>query len=250
MSQRYRLTCQCGKEYPIETSQAGRVIECACGERLRVPSMLKIKRLPLWGEDASPEPAEIGGAPKADEPAAAPAADSAAPSESPSSQAVPAARKVKLPAARKGLTIAGALGFLLFAALFLHKGLNPPKPIDVLNIQRYYVNDGKVIQRDSNPIEPSDAYFFVTKDNYVVNDPAIDLMTPAYAVEYFDYLKTGLNLSDNFYDKYDSLIIRRRITMIFFAVLAGLSLAAAVVPLFLPKEQKTVGAARGSDWKS
>ena len=95
-----------------------------------------------------------------------------------------------------------------------------------------------------------DAYFFITKDSYVVNDAAIDLMTPAYAVEYFDYLKTGLSLSDNFYDKYDSLIIRRRIMMAFFAILAGLSLAAAAVPLFLSKEQKTVGAARGSDWKS
>ena len=48
MSQRYRLTCQCGKEYPVEASQAGRTIECTCGVRLNIPSMLKIKRLPLW----------------------------------------------------------------------------------------------------------------------------------------------------------------------------------------------------------
>ena len=150
-----------------------------------------------------------------------------------------AARKAKLPAARKGLAIAGTLGFLLFTALLIRTGVKPPQLIDVLNIQRYYVNDGKLIQRDSNPIEASDAYFFITKDSYVVND-----------AEYFDYLKTGLSLSDNFYDKYDSPIIRRRIMMAFFAILAGLSLAAAAVPLFLSKEQKTVGAARGSDWKS
>ena len=250
MSQRYRLTCRCGKEYPIETSQAGRVIECACGERLAVPSMLKIKRLPLWGEEPSAASAEGNAAPRAEEPAAADASDNAAPTEASSPRTASAAPKAKFPAARKGLTIAGALGFLFFAALLLHKGFNPPQPIDVLNIQRFYVDNGKLIQRDSNPIEKSDAYFFVTKDNYVVNDPAIDLMTPAYAVEYFDYLKTGLNLSDNFYDKYDSLIVRRRITMVFLAILAGLSLVAAVVPLFLSKEQKTVGAARGSDWKS
>ena len=74
-------------------------------------------------------------------------------------------------------------------------------------------------------------------------------MNDFVCMQYFPYVKQ-LDMSDNFYDKYDSLIIRRRIMMAFFAILAGLSLAAAAVPLFLSKEQKTVGAARGSDWKS
>ena len=253
MSQRYRLTCQCGKEYPVEASQAGRTIECTCGVRLNIPSMLKIKRLPLWDGEPAAEPD-----PSAEkESSAAPIPEDSAPLESAHSEPpaaarskTPAARKLKLPAARKGLAVVGTFGLLLFSALFVKTLCSTPKPIDVLNIQRFYVSDGKVIQRDSNPIEPSDAYFFVTKDNYVVNDSTIDLMTPVYSVEYFDYLKTGLNLSDNFYDKYDSLIVRRRIMMVFYAILAGLSLIAAVVPLFLSKEQKTVGAARGSDWKS
>ena len=244
MSQRYKLTCRCGKEYPVEASQAGRVIRCACGSRLSIPSMIKVKRLPLWADAPS-----AGSPPEAaEEPAAAPEKDApAAPAPLP---AAPEPRRAKLPAARKGLTVVGSLAFVLFTALFFYLLFSPPRPIDVLNIQRFYVDHGKVIQRDSNPIEASDAYFFVTKDNYVVNDSTIDLMTPAYAVEYFDYLKTGLNLSDNYYDKYDSLIVRRRITMVFFAVLAGLSLTAAVIPFFLSKERKTVGAARGSDWKS
>ncbi len=249
MSQLYKLACPCGKEHPVEASQAGRSIECACGNRLNIPSMLKIRRLPLWDGEPAAEPAAPAGteAPAAAEKCAAPVPEKTA---APAPAAPAAARKAKLPAARKGLAIAGTLGFFLFTALLIRTGVKPPQLIDVLNIQRYYVNDGKLIQRDSNPIEASDAYFFITKDSYVVNDAAIDLMTPAYAVEYFDYLKTGLSLSDNFYDKYDSLIIRRRIMMAFFAILAGLSLAAAAVPLFLSKEQKTVGAARGSDWKS
>ena len=258
MSQRFKLTCQCGVEYPVELSQAGRSIECACGRRLAIPSMLKIRRLPSWGQEVPADPAAA-----VSETDALPAETVPAPSGGEAASALPLPpaegaalsgaepkKRAKFPAARKGLLIAGILGFLFFSALLVRAVLNPPELIDVLNIQRFYLDKGKVIQRDSNPIEESDAYFFITKDNYIVNDSVIDLMTPVYSVEYFDYLKTGLNLSDNFYDKYDSLKIRHRLTMAFFVILAGISLAAAAVPLFLPNEQKTVGAARGSDWKS
>ena len=257
MSQRFKLTCPCGAEHPVELSQAGRSVECACGRRLAIPSMLKMKRLPLWGQEpaAAPPAAEPEPAAEPAQAAAASSANAAVPAPQPPAGIAAAAaakpkKRVPLPAARKGLLLAGILGFLLFSALLVRSALTPPQLIDVLNIQRYYLDKGKVIQRDSNPIEASDAYFFITKDGYIVNDSAIDRMTPVYSVEYFDYLKTGLNLSDNFYDKYDSLIVRHRLTMIFFGILAGISLAAAAVPLFLPNEQKTVGAARGSDWKS
>ena len=258
MSQRFKLTCPCGIEHPVELSQAGRSVECACGRRLAIPSMLKMKRLPPWGqEDVAGRPAAVP-EPGAEPPETVqvPAAEGTVPAapqppaEGASLSGAEPKKRVKFPAARKGLLIAGILGFLFFSALLVRTVFNPPELIDVLNIQRFYLDKGKVIQRDSNPIEGSDAYFFITKDGYIVNDSVIDRMTPVYSVEYFDYLKTGLNLSDNFYDKYDSLIVRHRLMMIFFGVLAGISLAAAAVPLFLPNVQKTVGAARGSDWKS
>jgi hypothetical protein len=260
MSQCYKLTCRCGAEHPIETSQAGRVIECSCGRQLDIPSMLKIKRLPLWessdtstiSDSAVSEPV----APGAEKVGATLVVTSESVSdlrEKKKNKRAASGRRPKtgkFPAARKGLVIAGTFGFILFSALFAYKIWNPPKLIDVLNIQRYYLDKGRLIQRDSSPIEEEDAYFFITKDNYIVNDTVIDLMLPAYAVDYFDYLKTGLDFSDNFYDKYDSLVVSHRILTTFFGLLAGGSLVVALVPLFLPNEQKSVGVARGSDWKS
>ena len=49
----YRLTCECGRAYPIETRQSGQTFQCECGKTLQIPTMLKMKRLPLWEESAS-----------------------------------------------------------------------------------------------------------------------------------------------------------------------------------------------------
>ena len=51
MSLRYRLPCEkCGRVHPVETGQAGGVIFCDCGVKIRIPTMLKIKRLQPWNE--------------------------------------------------------------------------------------------------------------------------------------------------------------------------------------------------------
>ncbi|MBP5620695.1 MAG: hypothetical protein J6X44_01640, partial [Thermoguttaceae bacterium] len=59
---KYRLTCECGRSYPIEPRQAGQTLDCECGKTLQIPTMLKMKRLPEWEEK------ENASEPVADEP--------------------------------------------------------------------------------------------------------------------------------------------------------------------------------------
>ena len=237
MVQRYKLVCECGEEHPVEISQAGRTITCTCGKKLPIPSMLKMKRLPGWETE--------GAASSAPESEPAPVAE---PASAPVSAPVPR-RRSRVPAKRKGLLIAGVIGVILFSVLLIRALCNPPKPINVLQIQRYYMDNGKVIARDSNPIAETDAYFFITRDNLIITDGTIDRFTPFYAMEYFDYLKTGLDLSDNFYDKYDSLYAGWKLTIALDGFLVLLSLAAGIFSFFI-RGGKTVGIQRGSAWKS
>jgi len=45
------LPCPCGRKNPIEIAQSGQSIQCACGRRLDVPTMLEIRSLErvAWG---------------------------------------------------------------------------------------------------------------------------------------------------------------------------------------------------------
>ena len=45
MKSRYILPCSCGKELPVDASQAGQEITCACGAKLEVPTMRKLTSL-------------------------------------------------------------------------------------------------------------------------------------------------------------------------------------------------------------
>ena len=45
MSTRYLLPCRCGKKIPVETSQAGQVLRCECGQDVEVPTLLKLRSL-------------------------------------------------------------------------------------------------------------------------------------------------------------------------------------------------------------
>jgi hypothetical protein len=47
---KYLLACACGREHAVETRQAGESIPCDCGTRLEVPTLRKLRELPLAGE--------------------------------------------------------------------------------------------------------------------------------------------------------------------------------------------------------
>jgi hypothetical protein len=45
MTKRYLLPCTCGKQIPVEPTQAGDTIHCDCGLPLDVPSLMEMRRL-------------------------------------------------------------------------------------------------------------------------------------------------------------------------------------------------------------
>src|SRR4051812_25128337 len=46
MSQRYLLSCSCGRTIPVGMSQAGSTVTCECGQSLAVPTIRGLKTLP------------------------------------------------------------------------------------------------------------------------------------------------------------------------------------------------------------
>ena len=49
MPAQYLLPCECGNTTPIDTSQAGSSVVCACGRKLEVPSLRAIRELAPLG---------------------------------------------------------------------------------------------------------------------------------------------------------------------------------------------------------
>lgn len=247
MSVQYELACQCGKKYPVETSQAGRTIVCQCGAKLTVPTMSKIKRLPLWQDETAVDvPTSVpDDAQKAERrPDVAKASTAATPSRSSFFR--------QIAPDRLGLFIVGGL-VLIVATFFACRNVRKPNPLDVFYEQVYYKNDDKTILRDSSPLEFEDAQFYfltepTNRQTYLVDDKLVDGMSLFYSYRYFDYVK-NLDLSDNFYDKYEALKSRRVIALVVSVAAGFVGLIVALLALFLPKSHKQVGAIRGSDWR-
>lgn len=53
MSQRYLLSCSCGRTIPVGVSQAGSTVVCSCGKSLDVPTIRGLKALPPDKEAAA-----------------------------------------------------------------------------------------------------------------------------------------------------------------------------------------------------
>ena len=52
MAQKYLLSCECGETIPVEVSQSGEIVTCACGRSVTVPSMREVRQLPTAGPEA------------------------------------------------------------------------------------------------------------------------------------------------------------------------------------------------------
>lgn len=46
----YLLSCPCGKQTPVASSQAGETVRCKCGELLEVPTLRGLRQLPVAEE--------------------------------------------------------------------------------------------------------------------------------------------------------------------------------------------------------
>jgi len=243
MSTRYQFTCtRCNRSVPIETSQAGQAFPCECGETLRVPTMLKIKRLPLWDADESD-------APRVDEPTADAPSTPSEPSPAPT---VAAPRSPSdLSGKHWGLFAVAAL-VTVVGAFFLCANLRTPDPRAVFYKRVVYASDGKTVRRDSSPIDALDYSFYFLHDAvndrvYLVDDYLIDNMSFFHTYHYLDSVRKP-EMSDNFYENYEAINSRRVIFLVMSCVATFVGLALALFALFAPKKRRNVGAARGDAW--
>ena len=263
MSLRYRLPCEkCGRVHPVETGQAGGVMFCDCGVKIRIPTMLKIKRLEPWDEGETAEEKKDDA-----DSTKAPVADAAAaPGASTDSEAQPSASSAdkpeesekgrpRLSAKRRGLFIVASV-FFVVSTFFACGAIKTPPPLSVFYKHiDYKLNDGRRIRRDTTPVtrEDFDFYFFTDYSDpnqrvYLVDDELIDRMNPFVCVKYFENVKQ-LEMSDNFYDNYEAVKTRRLLYLVGFGFLSLASLVVALYALFAKESQKQVGTMRGSDWR-
>lgn len=56
MSSKYYLPCSCGNKIAIQVSQSGQTVDCACGRRLDVPTLLQIRSLEPVEDDGPDTP--------------------------------------------------------------------------------------------------------------------------------------------------------------------------------------------------
>ena len=54
MSARYLLDCPCGKEIIVDSTQAGEIVQCECGQQVEVPTLLKLRTLEMVEEPSKP----------------------------------------------------------------------------------------------------------------------------------------------------------------------------------------------------
>ena len=54
----YLLTCDCGRKHTVSRKQADQLIECSCGQSLRVPTLRGLAKLPPATEGADSPPGD------------------------------------------------------------------------------------------------------------------------------------------------------------------------------------------------
>lgn len=253
MATKHILTCECGKEHPVETFQAGQTLLCECGKTLKIPSMLHIKKLPLLEESAPVEPV-------AERVSSETASSAAEPKKNKSSKVWAKTNPLvssllALSETRLGIFIVGVALFLLFGFLLVRTASRFPVPTQVFQKQRDFIQDGSIVHRDSIPVSPDDFAFYIDDQSepgkwLLINDYYIDeRMGPYMLCDYFNRLKNGPRLSDNFYENYDILKANYWMKVTLYGVLLVFSAVLCFLPWVLPKKQVTVGVMRGAEWK-
>jgi len=157
--------------------------------------------------------------------------------------------------------VIGALAFVIFSLIFVLGARKYPQLHDVCIMQRHFVHDGKVIGRDTLPISsrdfrllvderllPSQLGLLVWTEDVIAKTSFIDYR-PLVFIEMHDNFKGGLELSFNFYEKYDKLVFYYWARFVVFGVLTVVSLIVLVVGIFLPKHIEDIGERGGESWE-
>jgi len=294
----YKLPCSCGSFVLVETNQAGRPVQCPCGNSLQVPSLSRIKELEQVATKGQtvlrrPEPRR--------------------PSEIKSPEPFRAwhafimitlallivantllfdrqatyfryhrtiylvlgigidtlllivawggfLKVRRIPIRTKHLVIGiGMVTSLIFGLIFIVSVRAYPKLYDVCTMSRYYVHDGKVIGRDTQPISQRDfrllvderivpGQYVVLSESMINQNPFYD-QYPLYLIELHDNLKGNLALSYNFHEKYDQLVFYYWARFIVFAFLIGISLLILITGLLMSKHTEDIGERGGETWE-
>ena len=245
-------------KYPIETSRAGSSISCSCGEVIVIPTMLKIKKLPLWQSEeeiaASSAPESQNTQAAADKSASS-GSDMLSSSNGPASAARSNEKIPVLAGNRLGVFIVGLLLTALFGWFAWSTWSTPPHPTLVFGKRTQFAAGDNVVRRNSTPVEQTDIDFYLYQDprqggmTYIINDLIIDrVMSPFELYNYFDNFKHGIELSENFHENFSELKNNWLIMTTAAFIALFLSCCLCLVPWFMPRKKKVVGDIRGATW--
>jgi hypothetical protein len=207
---KYLLSCSCGLSVNVEPRQAGQTVVCACGKTLQVPSLSKLKALPVAAENEAP---------------------------------VKAVKK-NTGLLRKAFFI---IGFVLLVPgiwFFTATLLSPPKPQDVFNKRVYFSfgSNQKPMLQNSTPLDNEDVRVLS------MSDEIIDRMMPIDLYLYFQSLRKP-TLSYNFLDNYEAVKDTHKIWLIFGGVWLAVGIVCIILAFSMPKQNIEVTGWSGSDWR-
>ncbi|GHT14859.1 hypothetical protein FACS1894170_12200 [Planctomycetales bacterium] len=207
---KYLLPCSCGLSVDVEPRQAGQTVVCSCGKTLQVPSLSKVKELPVTTENKVP---------------------------------VHAAKK-NAGLVRKAFFIIGFVLLVPGILFFTVTLLSPPKPQDVFNKRVYFSfgSNRKPMLQNSTPLNNEDIRVLS------MSDDIIDRMMPIDLYVYFQSLRTP-TLSYNFLDNYEAVKDTHKIWLIFGGIWLAVGIVCIILAFFMPKQSIEVTGWSGSDWR-
>jgi hypothetical protein len=211
VSQKYLLPCTCGQSCEIETSQAGQIITCSCGQTQQIPSLLKIKNLPVAKETDDSKVSKL---------------------------------KKETGKMRRVFFLLGVIFFLPATIFFIWALFSYPLPHDVFRKQEWFRYGQKVLYQNSTPI-PDFEYDILRTQN-----EDFDQMRPMELYFHFKILeREGPNFSYNFQENYQALRDAYHIRVAAGVVVLFLVLLSFTASFFMPKRDTIVTGWSGSEWK-
>ncbi|MDR3181900.1 MAG: hypothetical protein LBT89_03110 [Planctomycetaceae bacterium] len=208
---KYVLSCPCGLAVNVEPAQAGQTAVCSCGKTLSVPSLVKLRSLPVAEEEKTERSKSAG---------------------------------KRTGFMRKALLAVGIVLLIPGLLFFLRTVLSPPQPYEVLNKRVYfsYGANQKPLLQNSTPLNQNDVSVLM------MTDQGIDSLMPFELYLYFRSLKEP-TFSYNFQDNYQAVKDTHQVWLIWGGIWLAAALVCVVLSFFMPKQNVEITGWSGSEWK-
>jgi hypothetical protein len=188
------------------------MVTCSCGQTQRVPSLLKIKNLPV-AEERKTDNAELS------------------------------KLKHETSKMRQVFFLLGVIFFLPAVIFFIWTLLSYPLPRDVSRKQEWFSYGQTELYQNSNPIPDFEhTILWIRNEDF-------DRMGPMELYFHFKILERGPNFSYNFQENYQALRNAYHIRVAAGAVVLFLVLLSFTASFFMPKRDVIVTGWSGSEWK-